>query len=217
METDPLLEGLSQLYSAVVCDILDETGYRHQALPHTIRPLTPTRRIYGRAFTAHASRVDAIPADPYVLEIEAIDSLVAGDIMVTDLEEAMDCGFWGELMTTACLRKGVNGAVFNGCTRDIWKLKELDFPVFAMGYHPADSKGRIDIDAIREPVEIGEVTIHHGDYLLGDEDGCVVIPQAQAPEVIRLAKEKVSGENTARKLLLEGVSLGEVFSRLGIL
>lgn len=214
---DNLLHELSQLYPAVVCDILDEAGLRQQALPAEIRPLTPTKKLFGRAFTVHAIEVDCIPEEPYKLEIEAIDALTAGEIMVTDLENYTACGFWGELMTTACMHKGVNGALFNGCTRDVWKLKDLSFPVFGLGYHPADSKGRIDIDKLRKPIQIGQVTIHHGDYLLGDEDGTVVIPAAQAEDIIRQAREKVAGENTARSELQDGAALGDVFARHGIL
>lgn len=219
MNTDPdsNLNDLAKLYPAVVCDILDEAGYRNQALPPEIRPLTGASRLWGRAFTVHAARVESIPEEPYKLEIQAIDALQAGEIMVTDLENYTGCGFWGELMTTACLHKGVHGAVFSGCTRDVWKLKDLDFPVFGLGYHPADSKGRIDIDRIREPIQIGSVTVSQGDYLLGDQDGVVAIPFDIADDIIRLAREKVAGENTARRELQQGVPLGEVFAKHGIL
>jgi regulator of RNase E activity RraA len=103
------------------------------------------------------------------------------------------------------------------CTRDMWKIKELNFPVFGIGYHPADSKGRADIISIREPITIGGVRARAGDFILGDEDGIVIVPAEAATEAIRLAEEKVSGENVARADLARGVPMGEVFRKFGIL
>ncbi len=182
-------------------------------MPGTIRPLTPSRKIHGRAFTIHARAVEAVPPEPYKLEIEAVDAAREGDVLISDVDNDATCGFWGELMTTACLCKKVNGALLNGSIRDSWKLNELEFPVFGMGYHPADSKGRVDIDRIRQPITIGGVLIRQGDYVLGDQDGAVIIPQEVALEVVKRAKEKVSRENVVRDALEAGETLGEVFRR----
>jgi regulator of RNase E activity RraA len=212
-----ILSALEPLYAAVVCDVLDSLGYPKQALPHNLRPLTPAIQLIGRAFTARATAVHEVPAEPYKLEIEAVDRMTTGDILVAECGGDTTCGFWGELLTTACLYKGIRGVVMDACTRDVWKIKELDFPVFGLGYHPADSKGRMDIVELECPVHFGDVKIHHGDYLIGDEDGLVAIPAAVLTEALTLAAEKVSGENVVRKDLAAGVPMGEVFQRYGIL
>ena len=61
------------------------------------------------------------------------------------------------------------------------------------------------------------VTIRRGDWILGDEDGVVVIPAEALTQTIRLAREKVGGENLARAELARGVPMGEVFRKHGIL
>lgn len=213
----PSFDAFSTLYTAVVCDVLDALGFRHQTLPAAIRPLTPARTICGSVYPARAASVDAIPAEPYKLEIAAVDAMVPGDVLVVDAGGERTCGFWGELLTTACVVKGVRGVVMTACTRDMWKIKELNFPVFGIGYHPADSKGRADIVSIAEPIEIGGVKIRRGDWILGDEDGVVVIPAEALTETLRLAKEKVAGENQVRADLSRGVPMGEVFRQHGIL
>jgi len=212
-----IVSQLGSLYSAVVCDILDHLGYPDQALPTEIRPLTPTKTLAGRVFTARAEAVDAVPAEPYKLEIEAVDRMQAGDVFVVSAGRDRTCGFWGELLTTACLYKGVRGVLMDACTRDLWKINGLSFPVFGIGYHPADSKGRVDISELECMITLGGVKINHGDYLIADEDGGVIIPAAVAEETLRLAREKVSGENVARADLARGVPMGEVFRRYGIL
>jgi regulator of RNase E activity RraA len=216
-DTAAVVRALESLYSAVVCDVLDGLGHPRQALAAHIRPLTPARKIAGRVFPARAEPVHAVPARPYELEIAAVESMTRGDVLVVDAQDDRSCGFWGELLTTACLYKGVRGVVMSACTRDLWKIKELDFPVFGIGHHPADSKGRADIVAIGEPVTIAGVRAKRGDWILGDEDGVVVIPSEVAAEAIRLAQEKASGENVVRAELARGMPMGEAFRKYGIL
>lgn len=212
-----MLDDLSSLYSAVVADVLDAHGYPNQCLGPSVRPLTPSQRISGRIFTLRAEVVDTVPEYPYALEMEAIDSAAHGDVLVVDAGHDRTCAFWGELLSTACLAKGVRGVVMTGCCRDLWALNRLEFPVFGIGMSPADSKGRLDVVAIREPIVIDGVAAKQGDYLLGDCDGVVIIPHEIASSVIAAAKAKVSGENTVRDELAAGVPVSEVFRKHGIL
>ena len=69
------LADLDNLYTAVVADVLDTLGHRNQCLGADIEALTPAKRFGGRVFTARAERVDSIPAEPYKLEMAAIDSI----------------------------------------------------------------------------------------------------------------------------------------------
>lgn len=210
-------ERLDQLYSAVVADVLDGLGFRNQTLPADVRPLTGRTRVCGRVFTARAEAVDRVPAQPYALEIGAVDAMTSGDVLVIDAAYDRTCGFWGELLTTACLAKGVRGVVMTACTRDVWKLRDLPFPVFGIGYHPADSLGRADIVELGRPIRLGNVALRPGDLILGDEDGVVVVPEEAVDEALRRAEAKVSGENTVRDELARGRPLGEVFRKYGIL
>ena len=212
-----LTDQLEGLYAAVVADVLDSLGYRNQILGSEIRALTPANRVAGRVFTAKAVTVHEDPAEPYKLEMEAIDTMQAGDVFVVDAENNRGSAFWGELLSTACLAKGVRGIVMNTCSRDMWALSRMDFPVFGIGCTPADSKGRIDVVEIAQPIEIDGVTAKNGDYVVGDEDGVVIIPEEIAGDAIRAAREKISGENTVRDELAAGVPVAEVFRKHGIL
>lgn len=216
METDRIAS-LEKLYSAVVADVLDTLGYRNQCLGPAIRALTPLRRVCGKVYTARAEGVSEIPENPYELELAAIGRMKMDDVLLVDTGEHQGSAFWGELLSTACQAKGVRGIVMNGCTRDMWALEKMEFPVFGIGITPADSKGRLDVVEIGEPIEIDGVSICSGDLVLGDPDGVVIIPAEAADEAIRLALEKVSGENTVRDELAAGVPVEEVFEKHGIL
>lgn len=217
MKSREPLAALNGLYTAVLADILDAHGFKNQCLNPSIRATTRTTSVAGRVFTMRAVATNVEPEHPYQLEMEAVDTAEPGDVLVVDAGFDKTCGFWGELLTTACLAKGIRGIVMSACTRDLWALEKLDFPVFGIGSSPADSKGRLDVVNINEPITIGEVVAKTGDLILGDLDGVVIIPSEVAEEVVEDALRKVSGENTVREELAAGVPVAEVFKRHGIL
>ena len=93
----------------------------------------------------------------------------------------------------------------------------MGFPIFAKGYSPATSIGRMEIVAIRVPVRVGGVLIEDGDLVFADCDGIVIVPKAIEEEAIEKAIEKVSGENMVRDALVGGASIRAVFKEYGIL
>jgi regulator of RNase E activity RraA len=107
--------------------------------------------------------------------------------------------------------------VLDGMSRDSWGILDMKFPVFATGLSPADSKGRLEVIAIRGTIPVGGVSVADGDLVVADDDGCVVVPAAVEDEVVRLALEKVSGEDKMREILRKGASIKEVFAEHGIL
>ena len=205
------------LYVAAVCDILDEMDLRNQAMHQRLRPLLPNMYdcgFIGRARTFEWIETNAIISDnPYGLEIEAMDSLRAGDVVVHSTDFSGNNAPWGELMSTIANRKGVKGCVCDSQVRDCVKIIEMNFPVFYTGIRPLDSKGRGLVVAYDVPIECGGVRVIPGDLVYADFDGVVVIPRSVENEVVKLAMDKVSRENYSRKELLEGKSLQEVYNK----
>jgi regulator of RNase E activity RraA len=174
-------------------------------------------RVVGRAHTVLTADVYERPADPYRLEIEAVDALEPGDVMVACTNGSERTCFWGELLSTAARYRGCRGVVLDGYTRDAQAIIAMGFPCFTRGIHVADSLGRLEVVRYDVPIECGGVRVEPGDLVFGDYDGIVVIPRAVAPEVIARAEEKVRGENLVRRHLAEGMPVKEAFRRFGIL
>jgi regulator of RNase E activity RraA len=217
-DDDRLLETLrEQLYVPVVSDVLDSMGYLDQAMDATLRPLEPHMRVIGRAHTALATDVYERSDDPYRLEIEAIDTLKPGDVMVACTNGSTRTCFWGELLSTAAMARGATGCIIDGHTRDALKIMEMGFPLFCAGFRPVDSAYRSTVVAYDVPVMVGGVRIEPGDVIFGDFDGIVVIPKGILPEVVARAIEKVESENHTRDMLREGALLREVYDRFGVL
>lgn len=207
------------LYAPVVCDALDALGYRTQAMHQRLRPLDPDNCIIvGRARTFRWMETDfVVQEDPYGLEIEAMDSLRPGDVVVHSTDHAGTNAPWGELMTTAALQRGAVGCICDSQVRDCLRIIALRFPVFYRGIRPLDSMGRARVMAYDVPVHCGEVLVKPGDLIFADFDGVVVIPQAVEEEALRRAREKVGKESASRAGLKAGKTLREVFDEHGVL
>jgi len=220
-DTDLFRHIQENLYVAVVCDILDSLGYRNQAMHQRLRPLLPdmhTCGFVGRARTMRWMETDyVVEADPYGLELDAMDSLRPGDVVVHSTDYAGTNAPWGELMSTIAQRNGAVGCVCDSQVRDCARIIEMGFPVYYAGIRPLDSQGRARVMAYDVPVKCGEVLVHPGELVYADFDGIVVVPKVVEAEVIRLAEVKAGKETASRKALLEGQSLREVYARYGVL
>lgn len=205
------------LSSAVLADVLDGLGHRTSALPVHLRPLRPEWQVFGRAATLEAVPVAAEPAAPYAVELECIDALRPGDVLVATTCGDRGSALWGELLSTAARAHGAVGAVIDGMTRDAAKILAMGFPVFAAGLCPLDSKGRLDGVHHGRPVRVGDCVVCPGDWVFGDIDGVVAAPAALAERAFALALEKVTAENRVRGELAGGRSIREVFAEYRIL
>ena len=210
----------AQLYTAVLSDVLDEFGYMNQAMRPFIRPTDDGLSMMGRARTGLYMDTYSVRdgENPYEVEIALVDDLKPGDIPVFACNGPTNrIAPWGELLTTASKARGAVGCVTDGLIRDVRHIRALGFPVFHGGIGPLDSKGRARMVEMDTPVECAGVQVRTGDFVFGDVDGVVVIPQQIAPDVVRRAQEKVQSENRTREELQQGRLLREVFEKYGVL
>ena len=101
-----ITERLSKLYSAVLCDALDSLGFRRQALSHRTRPVSPSSKLIGSARTLASYPVDRFPDQPYAKELEALDTLIEGDVVVLATNGDVTAAVWGELLEYRGVRQG---------------------------------------------------------------------------------------------------------------
>ena len=207
------------LYTPVLSDVLDSLGLMRQALRPFIRPLDDSLVMVGRARTGRYVPVTCASGDnPYVLEMDLIDSLLPGEVAVLACDGPTDTiAPWGELLSTAARARQAAGCVTDGLVRDVKQIREMRFPVFCGGIGPLDTKGRARMVERDVPVQCAGVTVRPGDLVFGDVDGLVVIPREVERKVVKRALDKVSGENQSRDALRRGEKLADVFRRLGIL
>jgi len=209
----------SRLYSGVISDVLDSLGDFDHAMRPQIRPLDDDLVLFGRARTALYMAMYEVEKgiNPYELEIAMIDDLKPDEVAVLACPKGDRVAPWGELLSTTARARGAAGCVTDGLVRDVRLIRQMKFPVFSGGIGPLDSKGRGMVMRIDVPVECGGVRVTPGDWIFGDVDGVVVIPDRLAAETLRQALDKVESENTVREELASGELLRDVFARHGIL
>lgn len=213
---DPLVDRLAAIpYPGALSDILDEMGFREQVLPPEIRPLDQSQRIAGRALTAIGEPATGLERDEYFRPfLKMLGEVGPGDIIVSQPND-LTVAHFGELSAETAQFRGGRGAIIDGGCRDIDYITKLGFPVFCRYVTPKDIGGRWRLLSHNVPIHIGGVAIRPGDYLAGDRDGVLVIPQEAAEEAVTQAEAVVNTENVIRKEILEGATPLEAYDRHG--
>ncbi|GAB2845952.1 diguanylate cyclase [Pseudoduganella ginsengisoli] len=177
--------------------ILADVAGRRGALSSRIAPLAPSMRIAGPAIT-----VDVRPGDNLMIHA-AMAIAKPGDVLVIDGKGDESAALMGEIMVSQCMAIGIAGIVIDGAVRDTQAIRELGFPMYAIGANP-NGPTKLVPGRINWPVSVGGVTVRPGDLIVADADGVVVVETAKAPLVVELAKKKLADE-TAR---IEGIRSG---------
>lgn len=208
-EATTLLSELGLLSTSALSDALDRLGINGQALG--IAPLDRSFRMAGRAWTA---RYGPVGLDRGTVG-DYIDDLGPGDVVVLDNLGRLDATVWGDLLTATAHQRGVEGTVIDGICRDVDISMTLGYPIFARGNWMRTGKDRVRVDAVQVPVSIGRVRVEPGDYLRGDGDGVVVLPQARAAEIVAAARDIEAAERVIREAVQSGESLRSARERVG--
>ena len=202
-------------YTGAISDILDEMGLTKQALPKEIQALRPGDTLAGRALTLLGEPSTSVDPDViFVPFLKMLGDIRPGDVLVSQPNDDV-AAHLGELSSETAKFRGALGAVIDGGARDTDYIHKIGFPVFARYRTPRDIVGRWRLVDYNVPVVIGGVNILPGDYVVGDRDGVLVIPQDVAGEVTAKAEAVVRTENLVRKAILEGVHPLDAFNRYG--
>ena len=190
-------EILEMVSSANLSDALHRGG-----VLQGIRPLFSGIRMIGQAVT-----VRTYPGD-WAKPVQAIDVAQAGEIVVIDAG-GTGPALWGELATHSAVQRKLGGVVIDGALRDSPEIMAMKFPAFSRLVMPnaGEPKGFGEIGV---PVTVGNMRIQPGDWLLGDDDGVVVLPKAIAVEYANRSMDVLERENRIREEIKEGSTLSKV-------
>ncbi|WP_066737418.1 RraA family protein [Cupriavidus sp. D384] len=141
------------------------------------------------------------PGDNLMIH-KALMMVQPGDVLVIDGGGDVTQALVGGLMRTTCVAKQLGGLVIDGAIRDLCEWAEDGMPIFARGHtHRGPSKdgpGEINV-----PVSCAGLAVMPGDLIVGDADGVIAVPAAEAALVLErckahLAKEaKIRADNAA--------------------
>ena len=172
----------SKYQAAILADVAGRRGTLDR-----VAPLAPAMKLAGPAFT-----VEVRPGDNLMIHA-AMSMAKPGDVLVIDGKGDTSCALMGALMINACKVLQLGGLVIDGAVRDTDELRELGFPVFAVGANP-NGPTKFIPGRINWPISAGGVAVSPGDLVVGDADGVVVVEREKAASLLPLAAKKVADE-----------------------
>jgi len=191
-----------QLLTRVSTPNISDAMHRKGAM-HGLFSVNPGLKMVGPAVTVQTFEGD------WAKTVEAIDTAQSGDVIVIYNGGSDQVAPWGELATLSCINKGVSGVVIDGAVRDIDDIRRLEFPVFARAVVPnaGEPKGFGEINA---EIRCAGQTVRPEDYIVGDDNGIVVVPKERAYEIARRSVEVEKNESRIRDEITKGSTLSKV-------
>jgi 4-hydroxy-4-methyl-2-oxoglutarate aldolase len=210
-----LTRRLSACYTGAVHDVLRMMKHDNIVLPPEIKAIAPETHLAGPVWTVSGHIDRSRTRDETLLAWCTLLSKAPSGHVIVCQPNNREIALMGELSAQTLQARGVLGYVVDGGSRDTELVLAQGFPVFCSFLTPADIVERWIPDAFGEPVTIGAVTIATGDYLLGDRDGVVVIPQSIVGEVVTRTETVVATESDMRRALLDGMDPVEAYHTFG--
>jgi len=184
---------------------ITDAMHRRGAL-NDILPIMNGIKMAGPALT-----VRTYPGD-WSKTVQAVDEAEKGQVIVIDAG-GIGPAVWGELATHGAIQKKLAGVVINGAVRDVSEIRKLKFPVFSKLITPVAGEPK-GFGEIGVTLEIGDLKIRSGDWIIGDDDGVVCISRERVEEITNRAMSILEQENRLREEIDRGSTLGKVVELL---
>ncbi len=196
-------EELFELFSQVSTPNISDAMHRKGVL-RGIKPLFEGIKLVGKAVTVQTFEGD------WAKPVEATDVAKPGEVIVI-YGSSKDVALWGELASWSCKQRGIAGIVIDGAVRDVEEIRRMRFPVFAKYVVPnaGEPKGFGELNA---EIRCGGEYVRPGDWIIGDDNGVVVVPKERAYEIARRAKEVWKNEERIREEIKRGKTLSQVLN-----
>ena len=176
---------------------VSECQKKQGVMDPAIRPVVPGKSVSGVAVT-----VKCFDADNLMLHL-AIAECTKGDFLVVSTNTQTRNGYFGELMATSSIARGISGIVIDGGVRDTKSLIDLEFPTWSR-YICVTGTSKTNPGWVNSPIVCGGVDVHPGDFIVADDDGVAVVPRDSVDEVLENCEDRTTRENNVRERLRNG-------------
>jgi regulator of RNase E activity RraA len=188
-----MLSRLAQLPTANVADAMDRLG----VLDSRIKPVWAGATVVGPAYTVWTRA-----GDNKVVH-EALGLAQPGDVIVVNGQGDESRALIGELMTERAKASGIAGFVIDGAVRDAKTIGAIGLPVFARAVTPAGPY-KYGPGHLGRTVAVGGVAVAPGDVVVADADGVIIVPRAEAMQILAAAEAKHADEAARRNEIKAG-------------
>lgn len=229
-----MLKILDKLYTGVIYDTLRDMGVTNCVINHTIKPVFPVKKLYGRIWTCEGIYSEDVSMDESLSSWSKMLSNAPSDHVVicssnnttNDQIYFPEVSHMGELSAEVLKNNNVKGFVTDGGTRDVEFLEKINLPIFCTYATPKDIVGNWKIINEGKKITINSaslnnnktkaVEINTGDIFIYDSDGIVIIPSEFFQEVTETAMDKTNKETKMRESILKGMDPHDAYKKYGI-
>ena len=206
-------ERLSKCYTGVVHDIMRDMEYKNFTLPSNIKPCKKNHVLAGQIFTIEGKVDQNQSHHESLLAWTGFLSKAPKDKVIICQPNTNEVALMGELSAETLQLRGIRGYIVDGGSRDMDFILKIDFPVWSKFYTPKDVVKFWKPTKYQEKIFIDNVEINNNDYVLGDIDGVVIIPQDNIEKILIKSEEKINSENLVRKAIKEGIDPQEAYKK----
>lgn len=197
-------ELIRQLYEFDAATLYEAAGQRGMVDP-AIRPMWHGAQVCGPAITV------SCPARDNLMLHHAVALAVPGSVLVATTERYQLAGAWGEVLSVAAQARGIAGLIIDGAVRDIEAITQRRFPVFSRGLAIGACK-KEKIGTLNQPIDLGGVTVHSGDIVVGAADGVVILDNETIEQVLQAAITRRDRESEIFRQLKQGKTTIEILN-----
>lgn len=206
---------LEKCYTGAVHDVLREAGYSNFGLPHEIRPLDPSFRMAGPAYTISGRFQEGMDPHETVLKWTEMLTLAPAGCVLACQPNNDTVAHMGELSAETLKLRGIRGYVVDGGCRDTDFILRIGFKVFCKYVTPLDIVGCWVPEKYGEPIRIGSVTVRTDDWIIADRDGVICIPNEAVIPTLEETERVMHTESLVRKAILAGVDPKDAYLEYG--
>jgi 4-hydroxy-4-methyl-2-oxoglutarate aldolase len=141
----------------------------------------------------------------------AVALAAPGSVLVATTERYQLAGAWGEVLSVAAQARGIAGLIIDGAVRDIEAITQRRFPVFSRGLAIGACK-KEKIGTLNQPIDLGGVTVHSGDIVVGAADGVVILDNETIEQVLQAAITRRDRESDIFRQLKQGKTTIEILN-----